>query len=226
MMNQMIHSKSQPTYRKCLKINGWEIKPIRDFIKNANQEVDTASAEFRELTFVLAGHMLNNGGKLSADEYNYNVDHYNSCRLITGFISPTKLPQPFKDGLRRYYALAMIRNGTAKNETDELNWINWIPSGGTVVVSTTKTGSVWPKGTIISEKTLLQDLITIVHPQFPGFSAEAKERALVFIAKMNPYVKINRQDDLENDGKSVASVAYVVEKDQPVLIPLYKFIAE
>jgi hypothetical protein len=93
-------------------------------------------------------------------------------------------------------------------------------------VSQAKQPTAWPKGTIITDKTLLQDLITNVHPQFPGFSDEAKERALVFIAKMNPYVKVIIPVESGSAGKASGRITYIVESDKPILIPLYKFIAE
>ncbi len=80
------------------------LQGISDYIVKNNPSVDTATIEFRTLTSLFAVHLLNNGGRIIADDYNFNAGHYNSCRLITKFIPSTKLPELFKDGLKRYYA--------------------------------------------------------------------------------------------------------------------------
>jgi hypothetical protein len=55
---------------------------------------------------------------------------------------------------------------------------------------------------------------------------EARERALTFIAKMNPYVRKTELDAINSKGEKVTNVTFSAEKDKPILIPLYKFIAE
>ena len=201
-------------------------KAIREYIVKNNPAADTATIEFRTLTELFALHLLNNGGRIIADDYNFNTDHYNSCRLITKFIPSTKLPELFKDGLKRYYAESMIKNGSEKSSVDEMNWLNWIPSGGTVVVVTDKKTNTFPKGTLISDKAGLSDIIGLVHPSFMTFSVEARERALTFISKMNPYVKVNEISELDTEGKKITKFSYIVETGKPILIPLLKFIAE
>ena len=66
------------------------------------------------------------------------------------------------------------------------------------------------------------------YPQFKNFSEEAKERALIFINKMNPYVKVSYINEQRSGGdkKNLANVSYTAEKGQPILIPALKFISE
>ena len=112
-----------------------DIKDLSEnYILKNNPAVDTSSVEFKTLTDLLASQLVNSGGHLTADDFNFSVNHYNSCRLISGYIKSTKLPAPFKDGLKKYYSDAIIRKGNEKNAGDEMNWLNWIPSGGTVVI--------------------------------------------------------------------------------------------
>ena len=108
-------------------------KVIRDYILKNNPSTDTTTVELRALVELFSSHLLNNNGRLVADDYNFNTDHYNNCRLISGYINATKLPQLFKETLRKYYADVIIRQGIEKNAGDEMNWLNWIPSGGTVI---------------------------------------------------------------------------------------------
>lgn len=184
-------------------------KGIADYIHINNPSVDTSSVELKTLVSVLSLQLVNNNGLLSAFDYNFNIENYNNCRLISGYIKATKLPELYKAGLQSHYADKIIAQGNQKNAGDEMNWLNWIPSGGTVVISRDgKTLSV-PKGTILTEKNDLSEIITVVHPVYANYSPEAKERALVFISKMNPCVH-----------------NFKAEKGKPILIPLLKFISE
>lgn len=196
--------------------NGYA-RMIREYILKNNPANDSSTVEFKALISLFAIHLVNNYGQLAADDYNFNADHYNNCRLISGYINATKLPPLFKEGLKKYYAETIIMKGREKNAGDEMNWMNWIPSGGTVVISQDGNTPVWPKGTIITNKMDLVDLITAVHPAFAKYSDEAKERALIFISKMNPYVKATTAGE---------TVSYIAEKGKPILIPLIKFITQ
>jgi beta-galactosidase len=201
---------------------------IKDYILKNNPGIDTASIEFRTLLSLFKTHLQNNNGRLVADDYNFTVNHYNNCRLITGYISSLKLPSLFKDGLRQYYSEEIIKKGAEKNAGDEMNWLNWIPSGGTVVISTGNNKYVYPKGTIITTSENLPEIITLVYPVFKSYSEEGKERALTFISKMNPFVRVNSvsEQSREGDKKKVTTVTYTAEKDRPILIPLIKFISD
>jgi beta-galactosidase len=203
-------------------------KAIRDYIKTNNPSQDSSSIEFRTLIDLFASQLSNNGGHLIADDYNFSVDHYNNCRLISGYISATKLPMLFKDGLRKYYAETIIRQGNEKNAGEEMNWLNWIPSGGSVIIFQEDVNIAGLKGARVTDKSDLADLIAVVHPGYPKFSREAKERALVFISKMNPYIKVTAIGDQSREGnkEKVTTVSYIAEKGQPILIPELKFIAE
>lgn len=200
-------------------------REISRIISENNPLADSSAIEYRTLVSLLASHLERNGGILSAYDYNFNAGHYNNCRIITGYVNPLKLPQLFKDGLKSYYAGEMIMKGYEKNVIDEMNWLNWIPSGGTVAVCQTARQPSWPKGTVITSKSDLAEMIETVHPVFRRYSREAKERALVFIAKMNPYISISdagRPQDSEESG----IFKYTAEESMPVLIPFLKFISE
>lgn len=189
------------------------------YIFKFNQRVDTASIECRALINLFSFQLVNAGGRLTADDYNYNTDHFNNCRLIYSYIDATKLPVPFKDGLRNYYSDLIIIKGSEKNAGEEMNWLNWIPSGGNVVMVPDEKMSSVPKGVIAAKSTELGNLIATVYPQFVNFSEEAKERALLFTSKMNPYV-------YQASSQTPDRIIYLALKGQPILIPLVKFISE
>jgi beta-galactosidase len=200
-------------------------KSVSEIIYKYNPATDTSTIEYKALASLLAKHLFGNNGVLIADDYNYNIGHYNSCRLISGYINPLKLPPLFKEWLKRYYADEIILRGNEKNAGDEMNWLNWIPSGGTVVVSQAGKVPLWPKGTITTPKSNLEELISTVHPVFANYSDEARERALIFISKMNPYIRIARISTIK-DGKAVTEITYTAEQERPILIPLIKFITD
>jgi len=195
---------------------------IRDQIKKENPGCDTTSVEFRALTRLFATYLANNSGRLIADDYNFTIDLYNNCRLIAGYVEATKLPPLFKETLRAFYAESIITGGMHKNAGDEMNWMNWIPSGGTVVVSQQSNENKWPRGTIITSKTSLGDLISEVYPQFTKYGNDARDRALTFVAKMNPYVIT----EVKTGTGGAKTTEYSVIIGRPVLIPLIKFISE
>jgi|WetSurMetagenome_2_1015567.scaffolds.fasta_scaffold25973_1 beta-galactosidase len=197
---------------------------IRDFIKKNNQALDTTTIEFRTLSELFAGQLLNSGGKLNANDYNFSINHFNNCRLISGYVNSTKLPPLFKDALKNYYSDAIIRRGSEKNAGDEMNWLNWIPSGGTVVFVQNENSETSVKGAVVTKSTGLAEIITVVYPQFAKFSAEAKERALIFISKANPYVHVSSSSGQSGEGDK--DLQYTAEKGKLILIPLLKFLSE
>ena len=198
-------------------------KLIKDHIYSKNKTVDTTSVEFKTLADLFAYQLFNNSGRISADDYNFNADHFNNCRLIAGYITATKLPPLFKETLREYYANSIIKQGNVKDAGDEMNWLNWIPSGGTVVINNDGGRLPAVKGAVMTDKTELSDLISVVHPTFSKFSDEAKDRALTFISNMNPYIHARSAGNGINE---TTPIVYEAEKGKPVLIPLLKFIAE
>lgn len=201
---------------------------VREYLIKNNPSADTSLVEFKTLVDLFSTHLFNNNGLLIADDYNFSIDHFNNCRVISGYISATKLPGLFKDGLRNYYATAIIKQGCEKNAGDEMNWLNWIPSGGTVVIFNDGGKIPAVKGAVMTGKSELSELIAVVHPTFTNFSNEAKERALLFISKANPYIRISSISEHSTEGNKgiITKVTYTADKGQPILIPLLKFISE
>jgi hypothetical protein len=201
---------------------------MSDHIKKNNPLADSTSIEFKTLTALFANQLHNNGGILSGADYNFNVAHYNNCRLISGFITKTKLPPLFKESLRKYYSKLIITLGSEKNAGDEMNWLNWIPSGGIVVIVPDETTNTSQKGIVYTKQTGLPEIIKAVYPQFAKFSADARERALIFISKMNPDIKVSSfiAGNRGEEPVEVDRLTYIAEKGVPILIPEYKFISE
>jgi beta-galactosidase len=203
-------------------------KTIREYILKENPSVDTSLVEFKTLVELLGTQLLNTDGHFTAADFNFNIGHYNNCRLISGYVNKTKLPELFKDGLKSYYSDMIIVRGTEKDAGEEMNWLNWIPSGGTVVIVQNEKTGPNIKGVIYTRNSALTEIISAVYPQFANFSQEAKDRALTFISKANPYVHpvpVNEPNAQANKEKQ-ANVSYAAEIGRPILVPLLKFISE
>ncbi|HLN21334.1 MAG TPA: glycoside hydrolase family 2 TIM barrel-domain containing protein [Bacteroidales bacterium] len=207
--NISLQVSANPGYRKA----------VAAYIFKNNPAIDTTTVEFSTLSGVLAYYLANNNGQITSWDYNFNINNYNKSKLIAGYVLATKLPQQYKDALRTYYSELVIQNGKAVNAGDEMNWLNWIPSGGTVVIYNAGEKIAAPKGVLVTDKSELTDLITLVHPNFQSFSQDGKLRAVEFISKMNPLLI----REIPYGGETPVLKA---RKGKPVLIPLYKFIAE
>ena len=204
IVNPLVTERLEETPREISMVSGnFNLTPMdivgycmnmRDFIEKNNPSTDTVSVEFRTLISLFAHQLFNNGGILSAADYNFNIGHFNNCRTIAGYIAKTKLPQLFKESLRKYYSRIIITQGIEKNAGEEMNWLNWIPSGGIIVIAPDETTNTSQKGIVFTKQTELPELIKAVYPQFTKFSKDAKERALIFISKMNPDVDIKYPD--------------------------------
>jgi hypothetical protein len=199
-------------------------KLMTENIKKNNPLVDTSSFEFRTLITVFERQLSANEGKLSSADYNFNAGHYNTCRLISSYISKTKLPPLFKESMKQYYSALLITQGCEKNAGDEMNWLNWIPSGGVVVIVPDEKTSTTQKGVIYSRQDELQEIIKAVYPQFAKFSDDARQRALIYISRMNPSVRVIYGSNAGAEELNAAT--YTAEKGKPILIPEYKFISE
>jgi beta-galactosidase len=208
--------------------NGSYQSEVRNHIFKANSSVDTTTIEFRTLVSILAGYLKNSNGHLPASDFNFNIENFNNCRLITGYLNSLKLPRLFTDGLKKYYSDMIIRESVEKDAGDELNWLNWIPSGGTVVISQDGSEKTIVKGALMTDKSDMADIINVVYPSFAGFSSDGKERAITFISRMNPYVKVTSISEANGSGNGTITtkVTYTAEPNRPILIPLMKFIAE
>jgi hypothetical protein len=207
--NVELGSADLPGYRKM----------TAEYCVTKNPGIDSSSIEFKTLAGVIADRALNGNGKISIEDFNKCADHFNNSRLISKYINATKLPPLFKDELRKYYSEELIVKGIDKDAGDEMNWLNWIPSGGTVVFVDNGNPSDVPKGALISKNNSLEDIIATVYPQFVKFSEEARDRALIFTGKINPKVSVT-------GTKEEGNLAYTAEQGRLILVPLLKFISE
>ncbi len=201
---------------------------IRNYILKNNPNLDSASVEFKTLVNLFASQLKNNSGRLAADDYNFSAGHFNLCRLISVSVDRLDLPPLFKTGLKKYYAQSIITQGREMDPAKEVNWFNGIPHGGKVVFVQDERNIAESKGAIITKESELDKIIGTVHQGFKNFTEEGKERARIYIVKMNPYIHVlyRSEQNGESDKEKITNVVYEVEKREPILIPELKFISE
>ena len=112
------------------------------------------------------------GATLTATSVGITAQVLAAKRLLSARASQTILAAAVIDDVLGLLILAAVSSMAATQPMRP--GLNWIPSGGTVVVSQDGATPAWPKGTIVTPKTNLIDLITTVHPVFAKYSDEAR----------------------------------------------------
>ena len=197
---------------------------IRNYIIKNNANLDSSSIELKVLIDLFSLQMVNNSGRLIADDYNFSVDHFNKCREIARYVDRTGLPEIFRTGLKKYYSQSIILKGMEKNIQEEQKWLQGIPVDGNIVFVQDKNSLVVDKGGVLTNEVELAGIVTLIHPEFKNFSDEDRAKALTVISKINPYILTNfrSEQSREGDKKKVTDVFYTVEKGEPVWIPAIK----
>lgn len=199
--------------------NGSYDRILAGYILSNNKNADSSSIEFKALTALFSSHLMHNNGKLIADDYNFSIDHYNKCRLLSKSVDNTPLPEVFRNGIKKHYANLIIMQGMEKNINIEREWLKGIPAEGNIVFVQDKNSKSVNEGGVMTNETELIRIIGIIHPGFGQLPADLKEKALAFIARINPYIKTTLKSDVVNN-KKITRAFYTVEKGQPIWIPV------
>jgi beta-galactosidase len=199
---------------------------IRNYMLDHNPNLDTSCVELKVLTDLFSNQLFINSGKIIADDYNFSVDHFNKCRLLSRYIDNTGLPEPFRKGLRKYYANQVIRQGMEKNASEELEWLKSIPVDGNVVFVQDSNSPVADKGGVLTTETDLQVIVAAINHGFNNLTEEMKSEVLASIVKVNPYISAiyKSGQSREGDKRKVTNVTYKIEKGEPIWIPALKSI--
>ena len=199
---------------------------IINYLLKNNTNLDSSTIEFKVLVDLFSTQMVNNSGKLIADDYNFSVDHFNKCRELSRYVDRTGLPEVFRLGLKKYYAQYVISKGMGKNLQEEKQWLMSIPVDGNIVFVQDKNALVADKAGVLTNEVEFEGIVGIIHPEFKTYSDEERAKALVFISKINPYIvtTFKSEQSREGDKKKVTDVYYTVEKGEPIWIPAMKFL--
>lgn len=173
---------------------------IDRLLRQRNPKLDFAAPEYQAVVNVFTRHLTVNKGNLVRDDYNFAVEQFNACRQFTRMIAGTKLPEPFRKGLIEYYAEEIIVRGESKDFAAERQRIQAIPAEGKVVVAGVKAA---PEGVIVTDKTSLNDIVSLVHPRFKKLKDSEKESFLSRLATINPSITRSAgRIYVEDDGRS------------------------
>jgi beta-galactosidase len=193
------------------------------YFHKKNPGLDFTGPEYRVVLSVFARLLDNNHGSLVRDDFDFIAGLYNSCRQITRQIDPLKLPGPFKQSLREYYARLMIEHGEARNSVAETRWLKSLPDGK-LVVADVNSGAPRERGVIYTDKSDLAKIVALALPEFKTFDTARQALALEAVCTINP--NVNRRI-IKSGGERVAgvrqktleTVTYEVAKGRPILIP-------
>jgi beta-galactosidase len=190
---------------------------IRKYLLDHNKNVDANSVEFKALIDLFSSHMLNNDGRLVADDYNFNIDHFNKAMFLNGEVDKTSLPQPFKNSLKKYYTSEYITKGVEKNLNKEIRSIKSIPIKGTLgMVSDNKPTDNSIK---VFTSSSIDEIVRTVYPE-----ASATDTSLVMniknhLADVNPFInKSITNSQIRGEERKTVTI-YTVQPGEVLWFP-------
>jgi len=196
---------------------------ISGFVISANPQIDTSTIEFKTLMELLVTHLVNNNGKLIADDYNFFAERFNLSRELALTVDNTWLPPAFKSSVRKYFAGKIINDGMNLNLQAEKEWVKAIPAEGNIIyVQDRDALSAGKSGVLTNEKDLTA-IVGIIHPEISEWTPEAKAKVLEFVAGINPYIQTTLKSEVVNDKKITKSF-YKVEKGEPIWVPAISYL--
>jgi beta-galactosidase len=196
---------------------------ITAYVIKANPQTDSTTVEFRALIGLFVKHLVNNNGRLIADDYNFFAEHYNLSRELAGIVENTWLPTAFKSAIRKSYAVRIISEGIDINLQAAEEWVKAIPAEGNIVYIQDKDALSAGKSGVLTNETDLATIIGMIHPEFRDWTAESKAKVLDFVAGINPYIQTTLNCEVVNDKKITRSF-YKVEKGEPIWIPAINYL--
>jgi hypothetical protein len=203
-------------------------RQIDGFLREKNPVLGFDTPEYRALVSVFAGLLQKNNGSLIRDDYNFTAGFYNNCRRITRQIAALKLPEPFKQSLREYYAQTMIQRGEAKDYNNEARWLASLPEGKPVVAGV-PAGAVHDAGVLYADKPDFQAMVALALPELNNLDDARKAAMLETVCALNPMVKktVVKSGGGKVDGvrqKTKKTISYEVAKGQAILVPSLQYL--
>jgi beta-galactosidase len=195
---------------------------ITGFILKANAGIDSSTLEFKTLTGLFVNHLVNNNGRLIADDYNFFAEHYNICREIAKFVNNTWLPAAFKLSVRKYYSNKIILEGMNINVQEEEERIKAIPTEGNIVYVQDKDALSTGKSGVLTNETDLAAIVALVHPEIKSWEPETRAKVVEYVAGINPYIQTTLKSEVV-DNKKITKSFYKVEKGEPIWVPAISY---
>jgi hypothetical protein len=198
---------------------------ISGFVIRANPQTDTTTIEFRTLMELFVTHLVNNNGKLIADDYNFFAERFNLSRELALTVDNTWLPTAFKSSIRKYFSGKIISEGMNINLQEKEDWVKAIPPEGNIVYVQEKDALSAGKNGVLTNESDLAAIVGIIHPEFREWAPEVKAKVLEFVAGINPYIQTTLKSEVI-DNKKITRSFYKVEKGEPIWVPAISFLKE
>ena len=199
---------------------------LKSYIFSNNLNLDSATVEFRTLVDLFSTQMVNNSGRMIADDYNFSVAHFNKCMLLDSYIEKTGLPESFRKTLRDNYAKTILFQGMAKDTGEEIALINSIPVDGLLITVTGDKNVVNDRGDLLIQGTGLDEIIEQVNSGYQKLNDDSRIKILNFITEINPNILVTSRSEQsrEGDKKKVTNTTYTLVEGGVVWIPYLKFL--
>jgi hypothetical protein len=193
-------------------------RQVSDLLMKANPSADSKTPEFAALVQVLSRQLSHNGGKVSAQDYAFNVAHYNQCRQLIRFLDTTTLPSRFKKDLRAYYCGQIIGEANEKFFAQEKEWIATLPAKSTLVLAGANESYAQDIARLAT--TDVKEIVAQVRPEFKVLDPEKQEAALTRLCRINPFIcrtQLFTGDRKQNNVERV--VTYAATPGRSLLVP-------
>jgi hypothetical protein len=192
---------------------------IGSYLIKHNPGIGKQTIEFEALVTLFASHMKNNLGRLVADDYNFNIEHFNKSAYLGGIIAGSGLPEKYKTVLRQHYAELYITRGDDKNIDSEEKMLRGIPAKGKVIVLDPKTPA--KTGPEVTGTKDLSKLIVEIYPELKGVTSETQNTFMKYLARINPGIAytISSSQIRKQDKKTWEQ--FELQEGVPVWYPQY-----
>jgi len=190
---------------------------IGKYMLDQNKDPDQNSIEFRALVDLFSSHMTNNDGRLVADDYNFNIDHFNKAMYLNGVVDKTMLPQLFKNSLKVNYTTRYITKGDEKNISKEEKLTKSLPVKGSMGMFSNE--KVENNSVKVFAHSNIDEIIHLVYPEAASMDEKSLTDLKTYLADINPAINtITTNSQVRGEEKKTV-VIYTVQPDKLIWFP-------
>jgi hypothetical protein len=145
-----------------------------------------------------------------ADDYNFNIDHFNKAMYLGTAIESTSLPVLFKTSLKKAYATELITKGIEKNLNKEKKLISSMPVQGTLVMIGAEKNS--DASVKVFRSSSLDEIMSEVYKDSLNDQSSAAVKS--YLAGINPFISetiINSQ--IRGEERKITQLYKITENE-------------
>lgn len=162
---------------------------------------------YKILKKVLIQYLINNDGKLVADDYNFVINLYNDCVKFCGFLDEIDVGEPFKEQMKEFFATAIVKNRQMPLSNVVYNYLD-LPANSILAVYTD--GAKELSDVIYAESNDLEEILLKHLKGFKSIDKCMQSEIFRVLKDINPYIKKEKKN-----GKT----RYKLCTDKVILIP-------